>query len=61
MKILSHRKPNNMLSNYLESLRDNLDAGMTPEEAVDEVCDRWHLSKEGSTYEYLLRRAKEES
>lgn len=61
MKILSHRKPNIRLSRYVESLRDNLNDGMTPEEAVDKVCDRWHLFKEGNTYEYLLRRAKEES
>ncbi len=61
MKILAYRKSNNMLRNYIESLRNNLNDGMTPEEAVDKVCDRWHLFKEGNTYEYLLRRAKEES
>lgn len=33
---------------------------MSPREAVDDVSDRFGISKDGKAYAYLLRRAEEE-
>ena len=41
-------------------LRTKDEAGMTPEEAVDKVAQRYHLHPEGNAYKYLLKRSKEE-
>lgn len=52
-----------MKSNILHNLNDRLELylryGMTPKEAVDDVADKFGISKDGKVYEYLLNRAYE--
>lgn len=49
-----------MLRNLIEQVKWNLRAGMAVQDAVDDVAERYGISENGKTYEYLIERAKEE-
>ena len=46
-----------ILRNLVVYMEWNLRAGMSAKEAVDDVAERFGISKDGRGYEYLLERA----
>lgn len=49
-----------ILRNLVVHMEWNLRAGMNAKEAVDDVVERYGISKDGRGYEYLLERADRE-
>ena len=49
----------NLFHNLIDRLELYLRYGMSPKEAVDNVADKFGISKDGKVYEYLLNRAYE--
>ena len=45
-----------MLRNLIDRVEWNLRNGMTVQEAIDDVAEKFGLSKDGKVYKYLLER-----